>query len=126
LPMTTLEVQITTTEISNSPKNSEQLRTNFGSHHYGYGSGRRMCPGIHLAERTQWRIAAKLLWAFEILPGVDPTTGKPVKLDPDHYNEGLLHGPASFKCIFKPRSQAHADLISRELASARKFLAPYE
>lgn len=36
------------------------------AHHYGYGAGRRMCPGVHLAERNQWRIVAKLLWAFEI------------------------------------------------------------
>lgn len=85
-----------------------------------------MCPGIHLAERTQWRIAAKLLWAFEILPGVDKTTGKRVKLDPNAYIEGLLHGPAPFEVIFKPRSLTHVDIITRELASARKFLEPYE
>ncbi|OAG35989.1 hypothetical protein AYO21_09849 [Fonsecaea monophora] len=71
-------------------------------------------------------ILTKLLWAFDILPGLDPATGKPVKLDPDNYIEGLLHGPAPFKCVFKPRSQAHIDVITRELASARKFLAPYE
>lgn len=85
-----------------------------------------MCPGIHLAERTQWRIAAKLLWAFEILPGIDPATGKPVQLDPNNYQEGLLHGPAPFKCIFKSRSEQHAKIITRELESARKFLEPYE
>ncbi|EXJ84068.1 hypothetical protein A1O3_04735 [Capronia epimyces CBS 606.96] len=105
---------------------SNRDKSNCSSHHYGYGSGRRMCPGIHLAERTQWRIAAKLLWAFDILPGLDPATGKPVKLDPNHYVEGLLHGPAPFKCIFKPRSQTHVDIITRELAAARRFLAPYE
>ncbi|KAF2500783.1 putative cytochrome P450 oxidoreductase [Lophium mytilinum] len=107
------------------PGYSGRLADGF-AHHYGYGTGRRMCPGIHLAERTQWRIAAKLLWAFEILPGVDKTTGKPVNLDPNAYVEGLLHGPAPFEVIFKPRSQAHVDVITRELASARKFLEPYE
>lgn len=85
-----------------------------------------MCPGVHLAERTQWRIAAKLLWAFEISPGLDSATGKPVQLDPDAYNEGLLHGPAPFKCMFKPRSQAHIDIIKAGLPNAQKFLQPYE
>lgn len=85
-----------------------------------------MCPGIHLAERTQWRMAAKLLWAFEILPGNDPATGKPVRLNPNHYNEGLLHGPAPFKCIFKPRSQQHVDIINQELEAAQKFLVPFD
>jgi hypothetical protein len=67
-----------------------------------------------------------LLWAFEISPGLDPATGKPVKLDPRNYLEGLFHGPAPFAVTMKPRSQAHVDIMTRELASARKFLQPYE
>jgi len=94
--------------------------------HYGYGAGRRMCPGIHLAERTQWRIAAKLIWAFDIQAAIDPKTGKKIELDPDNYIEGLLHGPAPFNVTFKPRSQAHVDIINKELPSAQKFLKPYE
>ena len=31
--------------------------------HYGYGSGRRLCPGIHLAERNLFLGVAKLLQA---------------------------------------------------------------
>lgn len=34
--------------------------------HYGYGSGRRICPGIHLAERNLFLAIAKLLWAFRM------------------------------------------------------------
>lgn len=30
--------------------------------HYGYGAGRHICPGMHLVERSMWRITAKLLW----------------------------------------------------------------
>jgi hypothetical protein len=85
-----------------------------------------MCPGIHLAERTQWRIAAKLLWAFDIQAPIDPKTGKRFKLDPDAYVEGLLHGPAPFEVIFTPRSQAHIDIINAELPNAENFLKPYE
>ncbi|CZR64460.1 uncharacterized protein PAC_14358 [Phialocephala subalpina] len=44
--------------------------------YYNYGAGRRICPGIHLAERNMWRMAAKLLWAFEFSPPYDPVTGK--------------------------------------------------
>ncbi|PNY24206.1 Fumitremorgin C synthase [Tolypocladium capitatum] len=39
--------------------------------HYGYGSGRRICPGIHLAERNLFLGIAKLIWAFSIEPAVD-------------------------------------------------------
>src|ERR1700733_6302398 len=30
----------------------------------GTGAGRRLCPGIHLAERNLFIAMAKLLWAF--------------------------------------------------------------
>ncbi|KAI1613904.1 cytochrome P450 [Exophiala viscosa] len=90
--------------------------------HYGYGAGRRICPGIHLAERTQWRLNARLLWAFDILPKIDPQTGKPMPIDVNNYHEGIAHGPAEFPVVFKPRSQAHIDVIRREMADAEQFL----
>ena len=33
--------------------------------HLGYGAGRCICPGIHLAERNLFIATAKLLWAFD-------------------------------------------------------------
>lgn len=85
-----------------------------------------MCPGIHLAERNQWRIVSKLIWAFEIKETVDPKTGKTVTLDPEDYSNGLLHCPNPYKVIFKPRSQAHIATIIREMENSAKDLAPFE
>lgn len=93
--------------------------------HYGYGAGRRICPGIHLAERTQWRLNARLLWAFEIQRVIDPETGKPVPIDVNAYHEGIAHTPKKFPVIFKPRSQAHIDTIKREMANANQFLGAW-
>ncbi|EXJ90176.1 hypothetical protein A1O3_03245 [Capronia epimyces CBS 606.96] len=94
--------------------------------HYGYGAGRRMCPGIHLAERNQWRITAKILWAFEISEPTDPKTGEVLHLDPEAFTEGLLHAPKPYKVVLKPRSEAHVQTIKRHYADALKVLAPYE
>lgn len=47
-------------------------------HHYAYGAGRRICPEMRLAERTQWRAIAKLLWAFDIELPTDPATGEKI------------------------------------------------
>jgi cytochrome P450 len=94
--------------------------------HYNYGAGRRICPGIHLAERNMWRIAAKLLWAFEFSEPVDPTTGKVQHLDPDAYNPGILQAPLPYKVQIKVRSQAHADTIKREHEAALEFMKQYE
>ena len=95
-------------------------------HHYAYGAGRRMCPGVHLAERNQWRIVSKLIWAFDITEPIDPTTGKTIELAPEDYSNGLLHAPNPYKVIFKPKSQAHIDTINRELVQSLKDLAPFE
>jgi cytochrome P450 len=68
--------------------------------HYAFGTGRRLCPGIHMGERTVWRMTAKILWAFEIKHAAD-AEGKEVVLDPDNYIavQGTL-------CSEKPEARA--------------------
>lgn len=90
--------------------------------HYGYGAGRRICPGIHLAERTQWRLTARLLWAFEVQRKMDPKTNEPIPIDVTNYHEGIAHCPAEYSVVFKPRSQAHIEVIRREMDDANEFL----
>lgn len=100
--------------------------TNIGiEHHYGYGAGRRICPGMHLAERTQWRAIAKLLWAFSIELPVD-ATGKKIIPDPEAYKEGIAHGPLPYQVVFKPRSQEHVDIIMKDCEQSLKILQQWE
>ncbi|KAK1674584.1 putative cytochrome P450 oxidoreductase [Colletotrichum godetiae] len=94
--------------------------------HYNYGAGRRICPGIHLAERNMWRIASKLLWAFEFADPVDPVTGKAMPLDPHAYNPGILQAPLEFDVRITPRSQHHVETILREFKEAEVLLAQYD
>jgi cytochrome P450 len=94
--------------------------------HFGYGAGRRICPGIHLAERNMWRIAAKLLWAFDFAEPVDSVTGKMAPLDSDAYHNGILMMPLPFKVRITPRSETHVKLIKSELAHASEFLRQFE
>ncbi|KAM5354648.1 hypothetical protein ACJ41O_001295 [Fusarium nematophilum] len=88
--------------------------------HYGYGAGRRMCPGIHLAERNMWRVAAKLIWAFDIeeLPGQ--------KLDKDAYTSAVLASPMPFQVKVTPRSDAHMATVKKELVGAMEFLQQFK
>mgnify|MGYP002380122861 FL=1 len=94
-------------------------------HHYGYGGGRRICPGIHLAERSMWRITAKLLWAFEFEEPIDPETGEVKHLDPNAYTSSNLVCPLPFDIRVKLRSAEHGEVIRRELANAEEFLSQY-
>ncbi|KAL1969798.1 hypothetical protein VTN77DRAFT_7307 [Rasamsonia byssochlamydoides] len=94
--------------------------------HYGYGAGRRLCPGIHLGERMQWPVIAKLLWAFEFSEPIDQKTGETISLDADAYTIGLVHAPLPFAVTIKPRSQGHIETIKRETPAAWEILRPWE
>lgn len=48
----------------------------YGRDHFAFGAGRRIYPGMHLAENSLFITIAKILWAFRIEPGRAPH-GKP-------------------------------------------------
>ncbi|GKT55878.1 cytochrome P450 [Colletotrichum tofieldiae] len=95
--------------------------------HYSYGAGRRICVGFHLAERTQWRIIAQILWAFKIEPGLGPD-GKAIELDTSYaaYEEGFLHSPKDYNVRFVPRSERHAEILRQEFEDIEGFLRRWE
>jgi len=67
-----------------------------------------------------WRIAAKLIWAFDLRELPD----KP--LDVNGYTSSILVSPLPFQVDVKPRSEAHMETIKRELVEALNFLEQYE
>jgi cytochrome P450 family 619 len=90
--------------------------------HYGYGSGRRLCPGIHLAERNLFLAISKLLWAFEFAPGKDED-GKVIVPDTDPttgYSEGFLVCAKPYALDVKVRSEKRRETILREFDEAKK------
>lgn len=93
--------------------------------HYAYGAGRRICVGIHLAERTLWRITAMMLWAFEIEPAFTDD-GKEEPLDLDAYAAGFMTQPEPFNVRFVPRSEKHAEVIRTAFESSKEYLQQWE
>lgn len=82
-----------------------------------------MCPGMHLVERNMWRIAAKLLWVFDISESTD-VMGNTMPLDPNGSTSAILVSPLPFKVKVAPRSEKHLASIKREIGwSARVFVA---
>ncbi|KAF6840287.1 cytochrome p450 [Colletotrichum plurivorum] len=107
-------------ELAASPRYEER-------DHYSYGAGRRMCVGIHLAERSQWRIVAQLLWAFRIEPEIgDDGEFVEVRTGYDVYDEGFLHVPLEFKVRLVPRSGAHAEVVRRRFEGTEPELRKWE
>lgn len=95
--------------------------------HYGYGAGRRICPGIHLAERSLFLGMAKLVWAFDIGPGRDGS-GERIEPDvgPDAYSSGFLVCAEDFPCEITLRSEARKETILKEFEMAKTVFARYE
>ncbi|KXJ85101.1 cytochrome P450 [Microdochium bolleyi] len=93
---------------------------------YGYGAGRRICPGIHLAEREMFVGIAKLIWAFDFGQKLD-NLGSPIPIDTNPetcYSEGILVSPKDFECSIVPRSEARAQTILREYDTAVQTVFP--
>jgi len=72
--------------------------------HYAYGSGRRICTGMHLAQNSLFINMARTLWAFNIKRAKGPD-GEEV---------------AKFKAVLEPRSEKHAKIVEREWLTARE------
>lgn len=89
--------------------------------HYAYGAGRRLCTGIHIAERDLFIAMSMLLWAFNFEQQTDPVSGKALvpETDPDTgYIEGLVTCPKKFPCKVTVRSAQRKETIMREFAQA--------
>ncbi|KAF8510750.1 cytochrome P450 [Gautieria morchelliformis] len=95
-------------------------------HDYVFGTGRRICPGIHLAQNSIFIITMKLLWGFNFAEAVDKSTNVPIKVDIHDYLNGLLLGPSPFQCRIEVRSAKHAELIESEFSRAKPTFVPYE
>lgn len=91
------------------------------------GNGRRLCPGIHLADRNLYQAISKLIWAFDFSAPLDPKTGKPMIPDTTietGYREGLTACAYEFPCTIKVRSEKKRETILREFADAQANVFP--
>ncbi|KAH8805047.1 cytochrome P450 [Xylogone sp. PMI_703] len=88
---------------------------------YGFGAGRRVCPGQRLAENSLKINMAKIVWAFNITAGAsDVNTNIETA-----YTDGFLTAPAKFPVRFTPRSEKHKLIIEEEFESVKPFLARF-
>jgi cytochrome P450 len=89
--------------------------------HFAFGSGRRICPGMHVAERSLFLGMSRLLWAFDFQPQLD-ADGKPIIPDPERLTQGFVVRPEDFEAVITPRSKDRADLVEREWKIAQELV----
>ncbi|CAO3593212.1 unnamed protein product [Absidia cylindrospora] len=74
--------------------------------HYNFGWGRRICPGIHLAEVEIFHVSTRIFANCMIEPPLDKN-GKELPIDLDAAtNGGIVLSPVSYQIRFTPRSDS--------------------
>ncbi|KAF5367063.1 hypothetical protein D9758_003939 [Tetrapyrgos nigripes] len=91
-----------------------------------FGYGRRICPGMHLANNSIELNVLNFLWAFEFSPPTDPKTGSYLPVDTWAYEKGVLPAPLPFPCEITPRSASKASMIDSEYLAATEAFSKFE
>ncbi|KAK7905290.1 hypothetical protein LTR67_000010 [Exophiala xenobiotica] len=86
--------------------------------HLGFGAGRRVCPGWHLATRNMFIAFSRLLYCFDFVE----VPGKPIN---DWEIDPLAHDHPPFQVRIVPRSDEHVRLIEKTCAKAGQGLASH-
>lgn len=88
-----------------------------------FGAGRRMCQGIHIAERSLYLAVARLLWAFDFAQSIDPITNVEVPIsDMDDLQGGMFVMPRPFRAKITPRDACKTRLVREAWSEARTTL----
>ncbi|CAD0022046.1 unnamed protein product [Aureobasidium pullulans] len=89
----------------------------------GFGAGRRICPGMHVADRSMFLGISGILWAFSITPKQD-AEGQDILPDPDNLIVGgIAARPEPFVANILPRV-GKAEIVKQEWEAAQKLLDP--
>ncbi|CAE6376736.1 unnamed protein product [Rhizoctonia solani] len=92
----------------------------------GFGSGKRLCPGMHLANNSLMVNTMNMLWGFNYGPDIDEKTGEPIPVDTWDYAKGILTCPKPFMVTITPRSKQHAEVLEHEFQASVAAFVPYE
>lgn len=88
---------------------------------FNFGAGRRICPGLHLAENSLFITIASILWLFEIKPPLDEN-GEELDVDVSDaaYEKGVNTLPKPYKIRFVPRKKERTRVLQEAWKEARE------
>lgn len=89
--------------------------------HFAFGAGRRICPGLNVADRSLLLGISRIFWAFDVTPRIGKD-GKPVMPVQDDFLPGFVAIPKPFGVDVKPRSEGKRRIVEREWDEAKAVL----
>lgn len=95
--------------------------------HFTFGWGRRICPGIPVAEASLNLLTARILWAFDVLPARD-AAGNDIQVDCDprtHYHSNVVGTPRPFPIRPVPRGEDRLEGIEKAHEDVLKMWASW-
>ena len=90
--------------------------------HFLFGAGRRLCQGMHIADRSLFLAISRLLWAFDFRRVVDEATGQEIVPDMRDLTEGNFVQPKPFQANIVPRSGEKAERVRAEWGKMGELL----
>lgn len=69
-----------------------------------FGFGRRICPGIHIANRSLYITFVRIMWALEIRKAKD-AYGNEIPVDLNDFTPGFSSHPRHFETVIRPRGE---------------------
>lgn len=88
--------------------------------HFSYGAGRRVCPGVHVAEKSLFLNIARVLWAFDLAKKKD-AHGDAIEPEASMV-PGWMTIPLPFVCDIRCRSNDKKALIEQRWNEAKATL----
>ncbi len=93
-----------------------------GRDHYVFGWGRRICPGMHLAEASMLLLVSRILWGFHLSTAKDKD-GRDIKVtaDPEKaYTHSAFANPKAFPMSLSLRCKERGEVIRKSYQDALK------
>lgn len=89
--------------------------------HYTFGAGRRICPGIHLAENGLFLAVANLIWAYEFRPPLQ-ADGQEMRLNlsDEAFHDGAIRIPKPYEVRIIPRNASRLALVKSTWQKAKE------
>jgi hypothetical protein len=89
--------------------------------HFGFGASRRVCQGMHVADRSLFLTISRLLWAFNIAKARDDH-GREVTPDRTAMTDSQVATPSPFLASITPRSELKAAKVRQAWQECQELL----
>ncbi|OAL39602.1 hypothetical protein AYO20_00999 [Fonsecaea nubica] len=107
-----------TTTLYESANGEPLKRDNFN-----FGAGRRLCQGVHIAERSLYLGMSRILWGFHLRKALD-SAGNPITPDVNDLVGGITVNPRPYPIDIVPRSPEQTAIIRQAVKEAEELLNP--